>query len=68
MNKNLPVYFSKQDGDLWLTEEEREDLKISYRIKEILFEGQSEFQHVMVLDSYVLYLILINSIFMGESL
>ncbi|AET66091.1 spermidine synthase [Desulfosporosinus orientis DSM 765] len=52
MNKNLPVYFSKQDGDLWLTEEEREDLKISYRIKEILFEGQSEFQHVMVLDSY----------------
>jgi len=52
MNKKLPSYFSKRDQELWLTEEEREDLKISYRIKEILYEAQSEFQHVMVLDSY----------------
>lgn len=52
MNKNMPMYFSEQEKDLWLTEEEREDLRISYRIKEVLFEGKSEFQHIMVLDSY----------------
>jgi spermidine synthase (EC 2.5.1.16) len=52
MNKKLPVYLSETNGDLWLTEDEREDLKVSYRIKEIVFEGQSAFQHVMVLDSY----------------
>ncbi|EHQ87608.1 polyamine aminopropyltransferase [Desulfosporosinus youngiae] len=52
MNIKLPAYFSKKGHDLWLTEDEREDLKISYRIKEILYEEQSEFQHVMILDSY----------------
>lgn len=41
----------KQDG-LWLTEDEQNNLKISYRIREVLFEEQSPFQHVMVLDSY----------------
>jgi spermidine synthase len=52
MNKKLPVYLSEKNGDLWLTEDEREDLKVSYRIKKIVFEEQSAFQHVMVLDSY----------------
>ncbi len=52
MNNKLASYFTERDHELWLTEDEREDLKVSYRIKEILFEGQSEFQHIMVLDSY----------------
>lgn len=52
MNRDKPMYFSEQEKALWLTEEERESLKISYRIKEVLFEGKSEFQHIMVLDSY----------------
>ncbi|HWQ71644.1 MAG TPA: polyamine aminopropyltransferase [Desulfitobacteriaceae bacterium] len=52
MTNKLPVYLSEKDGNLWLTEDEREDLKVSYRIKKIIFEGQSTFQHVMVLDSY----------------
>lgn len=51
MTKELS-YLTKIDQDLWLTEDERNDLKISYRINEIIFQGQSEFQHVMILDSY----------------
>ncbi|MFD0715772.1 polyamine aminopropyltransferase [Paenibacillus sp. GCM10027626] len=50
--KRLPKYIHQAQGKLWLTEDERDDLKISYRIKEVLFEETSEFQHVMVLDSY----------------
>lgn len=48
----LPKYIHQAQGKLWLTEDEREDLKISYRIKEVLFEGTSAFQHVMILDAY----------------
>lgn len=52
MNKKRPIYLSEENGDLWLTEDERENLKIDYRIKEIIYEEQSPFQHVMILDSY----------------
>jgi len=52
MKDELQTYLSKKGQELWLTEDEREDLKISYRIKEIIYEAQSEFQHVMILDAY----------------
>ncbi len=48
----LPKYIHNSQGTLWLTEDERDNLKISYRIKEVLFEEASPFQHVMVLDSF----------------
>lgn len=48
----LPKYLHSVQGKLWLTEDEKENLKISYRIKDILFEEKSSFQHVMVLDSH----------------
>lgn len=51
MNR-LPKYMHQRDGTLWFTEDEKENLKIDYRIKEILVDQMSEFQHVMVLDSY----------------
>jgi|HigsolmetaGSP11D_1036233.scaffolds.fasta_scaffold07377_1 spermidine synthase len=47
----LPKYIESSDGTLWLTEEEKEHVKVSYRIKNVLTEEQSRFQHVMVLDS-----------------
>ncbi len=50
--KRLPKYIHNSQGKLWLTEDERDNLKISYRIKEVLFEETSPFQHVMVLDTY----------------
>lgn len=49
---SLPPYLKMENGELWLTEDDRENLKISYRIKEIIFSEQSPFQHVMILDSY----------------
>ncbi|AMA71527.1 MULTISPECIES: polyamine aminopropyltransferase [Aneurinibacillus] len=50
--KQTPNYIEKKDDVLWLTEDERENLKISYRIKEIVASESSPFQHVMILDSY----------------
>ncbi|PDO09775.1 MAG: spermidine synthase [Candidatus Reconcilbacillus cellulovorans] len=48
----LPKYLHAQGGDLWLTEQERDNVNIQYRIKSVLFEAQSPFQHILVLDSY----------------
>lgn len=51
--RSLPEYLKQIDnGERWLTEDERENLKISYRIKEVVYAEQSPFQHVMILDSY----------------
>ncbi|REK62481.1 MAG: spermidine synthase [Cohnella sp.] len=50
--ERLPKYIRSSQGKLWLTEDERDNLKISYRIKNVLFEETSPYQHVMVLDSY----------------
>lgn len=52
LHDSLPPYLKAEHGDLWLTEDDRENLKISYRIKDIIFSKQSAFQHVMILDSY----------------
>lgn len=52
MTRKLPAFLSENKHGLWMTEDERENLKIDYRIKEILFEAQSTIQHVMILDSY----------------
>lgn len=45
-------YVTEKGGQLWFTEDERDNLKISYRIKKIIFEEKSPFQHIMILDSY----------------
>lgn len=45
-------YIQNLNGDKWLTEDDRDNLKISYRIKDILFSGTSKFQDVMIVDSY----------------
>ncbi|MFV9510263.1 polyamine aminopropyltransferase [Tepidibacillus sp. LV47] len=50
--KQLPNYIKKENGDYWLTEDERENLKLSYRIKEIIYQEKSPFQEVMIVDSY----------------
>ncbi|WP_019122342.1 polyamine aminopropyltransferase [Brevibacillus massiliensis] len=50
--KRLPMYLHRDKGELWLTENERENLKLSYRIRQVVFEETSPFQHVMILDSY----------------
>ncbi|WP_019849664.1 polyamine aminopropyltransferase [Desulfitobacterium sp. PCE1] len=52
MTRKLPTFLSENENGLWMTEDERENLKIDYRIKEIIFEEKSPIQHVMILDSY----------------
>lgn len=48
----FPAGIEERDGSLWFTEDDRGNLEIKYRIKEVLFSEQSPFQHVMVVDSY----------------
>lgn len=50
--ERLSMYLHQDKGGLWLTESERDNLKLNYRIKEVVFEQQSRFQHVMILDCY----------------
>lgn len=40
------------NGDLWLTEVERNNLRIGYRIKEVISQERSAFQDVAIVDSY----------------
>jgi len=47
----LPKYIEGANGKLWLTEAEKDHVKVSYQIKDVLAEKHSKFQHVMVLDS-----------------
>ncbi|WP_234987274.1 polyamine aminopropyltransferase [Bacillus sinesaloumensis] len=46
------AYLSRENGDLWLTEDEYDNLKVSYRIKDVIVDQQSPYQDVMILDSY----------------
>lgn len=46
------MYLHQDESGTWLTEKERENLKINYRVKKVLFEQSSPFQHVMILDSH----------------
>lgn len=52
MEQKQQDYLSRKNGDLWLTEDEHDNLKVSYRIKDIVFNQRSPFQDVMILDSY----------------
>ena len=38
--------------NLWFTEDEKNNLRLNYRIKKIIFEDYSPFQHIVIADSY----------------
>ncbi len=42
----------KIGDDIWFTEIDRNNLKIDYRIKEIIYQCSSPIQQIMILDSY----------------
>ncbi|WAA12223.1 polyamine aminopropyltransferase [Fervidibacillus halotolerans] len=44
-------WIENKDGSLWLTEDDRGNLQIRYRLKDILFSEQSPFQHVAIVDT-----------------
>lgn len=49
---NYPEYLQKINGEWWLIEDERENMKVSYRLKEVIVSESSPFQQLMILDSY----------------
>lgn len=48
----LPKFFKIIDGETWLVEDERDNMKLYYRVKEVLSSKKSPFQHVNIIDSY----------------
>ncbi len=50
--ERLSKYLHRNEAGLWLTENERNHLRISYHLKSVIFEKISRFQHVMIADSY----------------
>ncbi|MFK2827258.1 polyamine aminopropyltransferase [Bacillus sp. B190/17] len=50
--EKIHLYIQEIDGEPWLVEDDRGNLKVSYRVKEIIFVAQSPFQHIMILDTY----------------
>ncbi len=51
-DKKIPKYFQKINDEIWLIEDERDNMKLYYRVKEILSTKQSPFQQVNIIDSY----------------
>lgn len=39
-------------SDLWITEKQNDDLKISFRVKNTVHEETTEFQHLSIVDTY----------------
>ncbi len=49
---NILSYLHEINGEMWLVEDDRDNLKVSYRIKEVIYTAQSPFQHIMIVDTY----------------
>lgn len=52
MNNKLPRYFEEFNNNLWLVEDDRDNMKLYYRVKEILSTRISPFQQVNIIDTY----------------
>jgi spermidine synthase len=48
----MEKYLQKIGDEIWFTEVDRNNLKIDYRIKEVIHTESSPIQQVMILDSY----------------
>lgn len=50
--QNYPDYIKQINNEYWLLEDETASLYVCYKIKNFIFNKHSEFQHIMILDSY----------------
>ncbi|AOM81542.1 polyamine aminopropyltransferase [Salisediminibacterium beveridgei] len=48
----LPKSIMERDGELWYFVEEGDNASLNYRVRRILHEEQTPYQHLMVLDTY----------------
>ena len=46
---NVEKYLRKVGDEIWFTEFEKDNLKIDYRIKEVVYSETSPFQHILIL-------------------
>lgn len=52
INSKLPKYFEQINGKTWLVEDDRDNMKLYYNVKEILSTRKSPFQQVNIIDTY----------------
>ncbi|MCX7904313.1 MAG: polyamine aminopropyltransferase [Caloramator sp.] len=45
-------FFKKVGDEIWFEEVDRDSLKISYKVKDILYSKKSKFQDIYIVDSY----------------
>jgi spermidine synthase len=48
----LPKHFKQVEGHIWLVENDRDNMKLYYKVKKILSTRQSPFQQINIIDSY----------------
>ncbi len=48
----MKKYLKEINGETWLVEDERDNMKLYYRIKEVISSKESTFQQVDIIDSY----------------
>lgn len=51
-NEKLPKYYTKINGETWLVENERNNMKLYYKVQEILSSRQSPLQQVDIIKTY----------------
>lgn len=51
-NNKLPKYFEEYNDNTWLVEDDRDNMKLYYRVKDILSSRISTFQQVNIIDTY----------------
>lgn len=52
IDNKLPKFFEKKDGKTWLVEDDRDNMKLYYKVKDILSSRISPFQQVNIIDTY----------------
>lgn len=45
-------YFKNIDGETWLVENDRDNLRVAYRIRDVISSVKSPFQHISIIDSF----------------
>lgn len=48
----LPKHFEEMDGETWLVENDRGNMQLYYKVKEIVSTRQSPFQQINIIDTY----------------
>ncbi|SHJ69325.1 polyamine aminopropyltransferase [Paramaledivibacter caminithermalis] len=48
----MEKFFKEINGETWLVEDERDNMKLHYRLKDVIFSKKSPYQQINIVDSY----------------